>query len=66
LRIVFAIVVLFSEVSGVQLPQQGQLFESGDAIVSGWGTLHSGDISLPDLLHVVTVPLLTDKGRSFP
>jgi len=52
---------LGAEVNGVSLPTQGQLFESGDAVVSGWGTLHSGDFFLPDLLHVVTVPIVTDQ-----
>lgn len=52
---------LNDDVKAVALPEQGQLFESGSAIVSGWGTLHSGDFSLPDLLHVVEVPIVTDE-----
>jgi len=47
----------------VKLPEQGELFDSGDAVVSGWGTLHSGDFSLPNLLHVVTVPIVNDRGK---
>ena len=53
----------FSQVQPVKLPEQGQAFESGDAVVSGWGTLHAGDFTLPDLLHVVTVPLVNDAGE---
>lgn len=52
--------VFNDEVQPVKLPEQDQAFESGDAIVSGWGTLHAGDFNLPDLLHVVTVPLVID------
>jgi len=33
------------------LPEKDQLFESGVAIVSGWGSLHSGG-SLTDKLQV--------------
>jgi len=34
---------------------------TGDVLVSGWGTLTAGG-SLPDVLHKVTVPLVTDKS----
>jgi hypothetical protein len=30
--------------------------------VSGWGTLHSGDFELPNLLMYVEVPIVTDAG----
>ena len=51
-----------SEVSPVALPSQGQLFpDSGRATVSGWGTLRSGG-ALPDLLHAVEVPLVSDAS----
>ena len=44
------------------LPSQGQLFpDSGRATVSGWGTLRSGG-ALPDLLHAVEVPLVSDAS----
>jgi len=53
---------LNSEVSPVALPSQGQLFpDSGRATVSGWGTLRSGG-ALPDLLHAVEVPLVSDAS----
>ena len=44
------------------LPTQGQIFpDSGRATVSGWGTLRSGG-SLPDQLHAVEVPLVSDAS----
>ena len=48
------------------MPEQGQQFDvPGDAVVSGWGTLSSGGSS-PDELYSVTVPLVTDDGKTFP
>ncbi|KAF2354745.1 Serine proteases trypsin domain [Trinorchestia longiramus] len=49
-----------SYVSGVTLPAQFQEF-TGDALVSGWGTLQSGGDS-PDILRKVTVPLVSDAS----
>ncbi len=49
---------LNAEVVPVSLPSAGQQF-TGDALVSGWGTLVSGGF-IPDLLHSVTVPLVSD------
>jgi trypsin len=46
-------------VSGVTLPAQLQSF-TGDAVVSGWGTLTSGGSS-PDTLQYVTVPIVSDE-----
>ncbi len=43
----------------VSFPTQGQSF-SGQAVVSGWGALESGDIFYPDELSFVAVPILTD------
>jgi len=53
---------LNNEVSPVALPTQGEIFsDSGRAIVSGWGTLRSGG-SIPDELHAVEVPLVSDRS----
>jgi len=35
--------------------------EGADAIVTGWGTLSEGGLSLPNLLHKVTVPVVGDE-----
>eukprot|EP00094_Tigriopus_californicus_P008044 TCALIF_07744-PA protein Name:"Similar to Trypsin-1 (Astacus astacus)" AED:0.20 eAED:0.20 QI:0/0.8/0.83/0.83/1/1/6/45/247 len=45
-------------VAGADLPSQGQEF-TGDAVVSGWGTLSSGGGS-PDTLMSVTVPIVSN------
>ncbi|XP_047737890.1 transmembrane protease serine 9 [Hyalella azteca] len=49
-----------SYVDGVTLPASGQSF-SGNALVSGWGTLSSGG-STPDILQKVTVPIVSDAS----
>ena len=48
-------------VEAVTLPELDEEF-TGDAVVSGWGTLSSGGQS-PDALQSVTVPILTDAGK---
>merc|ERR550539_220388 len=48
-------------VQPVTLPAQMDLTPEGkDCIVTGWGTLHSGDFTLPDKLQKVTVPVIGD------
>merc|ERR1712018_613903 len=48
-------------VQPVTLPAQMELTPEGaDCIVTGWGTLHSGDFLLPDKLQKVTVPVIGD------
>merc|ERR1712018_92868 len=48
-------------VQPVTLPAQNELTPEGtDCIVTGWGTLHSGDFQLPDKLQKVTVPVVGD------
>ena len=47
-------------VGAVPMPKQGEEF-TGDAVVSGWGTLSSGG-STPDELRYVTVPLVDDAS----
>lgn len=48
-------------VQPVTLPAQMELTPEGtDLIVTGWGTLHSGDFRLPDKLQKVTVPCVGD------
>merc|ERR1711872_68208 len=37
-----------------------QFSDVTDCIVTGWGTLHSGDFLLPDKLQKVTVPIVGD------
>ena len=49
-----------SEVDGVKLPAQMESF-TGDAEVSGWGTLTAGGSS-PDTLQAVIVPIVSDDG----
>jgi hypothetical protein len=49
-------------VAPVNMPAQGEEF-TGDAVVSGWGTLHSGDFLLPQDLQFVTVPLVDDASE---
>ena len=51
-------------VGAVTMPEQDEDFEAGsDAIVSGWGTLHSGDFLLPLDLQWVTVPVVSQDGE---
>ncbi|KAF2365065.1 Serine proteases trypsin domain [Trinorchestia longiramus] len=47
-------------VSGVTLPEPLQEF-TGDALVTGWGTLSSGGAT-PDTLQKVTVPIVDDAS----
>ena len=49
-------------VAAVNMPDQGEEY-TGDAVVSGWGTLHSGDFLLPQDLQFVTVPLVDDASK---
>ena len=49
-------------VAPVPMPEQGEEF-TGNAIVSGWGSLHSGDFLLPQDLQFVTVPLVDDASK---
>ncbi len=49
-------------VSQVDLPNPGQDWISGNAIVSGWGRLSSGGES-PDRLQSVVVPIVSDDGK---
>jgi len=52
-------------VQPVTLPAQMELTPEGtDCIVTGWGTLHSGDFLLPDKLQKVTVPVVGDATCS--
>lgn len=45
------------------LPEQNEETDEGtDVIVTGWGTLSSGAISLPNKLHKVTVPVISDEN----
>lgn len=44
------------------LPDHLQKF-TGQATVSGWGTLHAGSSDLPSQLRVVTVPIVKDSGK---
>ena len=48
-------------VGPVPMPEQGEEF-TGEAVVSGWGTLSSGG-STPDELRYVTVPLVDDESK---
>ena len=51
-------------VGAVTMPAQDEDFDAGsDAIVSGWGTLHSGDFILPEDLQWVTVPIVSQEGE---
>ena len=51
-------------VEAVAMPEQDEDFDAGsDAIVSGWGTLHSGDFLLPQDLQWVTVPVVSQAGE---
>ena len=53
----------FNDMVGpVPMPEQGEEF-TGDAVVSGWGTLSSGG-STPDELRYVTVPLVDDASKT--
>jgi len=47
-------------VSGVNLPDQNQLFE-GTGTVSGWGTLDYDDTVFPDTLQAVDVPIVSEQ-----
>ncbi|KAF2365068.1 Serine proteases trypsin domain [Trinorchestia longiramus] len=49
-----------SYVSGVTLPAQFEEF-SGDALISGWGTLELGG-DTPNILQKVTVPIVSDAS----
>merc|ERR1711953_1035624 len=43
------------------LPLQDQVTEAGTmCTVTGWGTLSEGGFSLPNILHKVTVPVVSD------
>ena len=49
-------------VQPVSLPQQDQMTEAGTmCTVTGWGTLSEGGINLPNILHKVTVPVVSDE-----
>ena len=49
-------------VKPVALPQQDQMTEAGTmCTVTGWGTLNEGGFSLPNILHKVTVPVVSDE-----
>ena len=42
--------------------QQDQMTEAGTmCTVTGWGTLNEGGINLPNILHKVTVPVVSDE-----
>ncbi|KAK2721113.1 hypothetical protein QYM36_003404 [Artemia franciscana] len=49
-------------VQGLPLPAQMQEYEDQTpSTVTGWGTLSSGSGSLPQVLHAVNVPIVTDE-----
>ena len=48
-------------VDAVPMPSQGEEF-TGDAVVSGWGTLSSGGAT-PDELRYVTVPIVDSESK---
>ena len=48
-------------VGPVLMPEQGEEF-TGDAVVSGWGSLYSGGSSSRNL-YFVTVPLVDDESE---
>merc|ERR1712083_351586 len=48
-----------NKIAPVCLPSQGNLYESVNAIVTGWGTLSSGG-SQPTTLQEVTVPTMSN------
>ena len=50
-------------VGAVPMPDQDEEF-TGEAVVSGWGTISSGG-STPDELRYVTVPLVDDESKFF-
>jgi len=51
--------IMFNDfASPIALPAQMQE-STGDSVISGWGTLSSG--ATPDVLNVVTVPIITDE-----
>jgi trypsin len=52
--------LICSNVQVISLPRAGQQF-TGNALVSGWGTLRAGG-SIPDELYSVTVPLVSDSA----
>ncbi len=43
--------------NAAKLPTEGNDPQDGDLFLSGWGTLHSGDTTIPADLQKVTVPL---------
>jgi len=49
-------------VQPIALPAAGQDTPAGtDCIVTGWGTLSEGALGLPNVLHKVTVPVVSDE-----
>jgi len=55
--------VMDEKVQPAVLPEQMVLVEAGtECIVSGWGTLHQGDVGLPDQLMKVTIPVVDDES----
>eukprot|EP00092_Neocalanus_flemingeri_P022811 GFUD01024735.1.p2 GENE.GFUD01024735.1~~GFUD01024735.1.p2 ORF type:complete len:279 (+),score=84.57 GFUD01024735.1:77-913(+) len=49
-------------VQPIALPAAGQMTEAGtECIVTGWGTLSEGGFGLPNVLHKVTVPVVSDE-----
>jgi len=51
--------VFNDDVAAVKLPEPMQQ-TTGEILVSGWGTLNSGDFELPDELQKVQIPTVTD------
>jgi len=49
-------------VQPIALPEAGQVTEAGtDCVITGWGTLTEGGFGLPNVLHKVTVPVVSDE-----
>lgn len=49
-------------VQPIALPEPLQETEAGTlATITGWGTLHEGDFNLPNVLHKVTLPIVSDE-----
>merc|ERR1711936_905533 len=49
-------------VQPIALPEAGQVTEAGtDRVITGWGTLTEGGFGLPNVLHKVTVPVVSDE-----